>query len=84
MQFKRSILGGSVSEAELRETVRYVMLIADQYDDRIQARWGGKRAIDVANKPAPPHRRQLRVKMHTGADAMDETFQLDPEDLQND
>ena len=67
---------------ELRETVRYVMSIADQYDDRIQARWGGKRAIDVAAKAAPPHRRQLRVKLHTGAEQLDETFLMNPEDLQ--
>ena len=80
VQFRRAVLGVSLSEAELRETVRYVMLIADQYDDRIQARWGGRRAIDSQSKAAPPHRRSLRVKMDSGAELVDETFQMDPDE----
>lgn len=44
--FQHSILGLSCEAHEVRLTVQTVMHVADQYDDRIQARWGGQRAID--------------------------------------
>lgn len=81
VQFRRAILGPSLTETELRASVQYLMLIADQYDDRIQSRWGGQRASDSRPMPSPPHRRQLRVKMQTGVAAADETVQVDSDDI---
>ncbi len=79
--FKHATISGSLTEDTLRATVQTVMLIADQYDDRIQHRWGGKRAADGRPNRAPLHRRQLQVKMQTGADAVDETVQYDSEEI---
>ena len=44
--FKHATIASSLTEDILRASVQTVMLCADQYDDRIQTRWGGKRAAD--------------------------------------
>jgi hypothetical protein len=79
--FKHATIGTALSEDSLRASVQTVMLIADQYDDRIQARWGGQRATDSRPSRPQPHRRQLRVKMQTGADAVDETVKYDSDEI---
>jgi hypothetical protein len=44
--FEHTIMGSTCDHNELRSSVSAVVLIADEYDDNIIARWGGKRAID--------------------------------------
>lgn len=51
--FNHSILGGDgMDERELVATVHDVALIADEYDDRIVARYGGARMQDVVEESA--------------------------------
>ena len=44
--FEHTILGSTCDHEELTSSVSAVVLIADEYDDNIIDRWGGKRAID--------------------------------------
>ncbi len=44
--FQHTIIGSTVDKNELKETVANVMRIADQYDDYIVEKWGGKRGLD--------------------------------------
>jgi hypothetical protein len=54
--FAHSILGGeSMDEKELIATVHDVALVADEYDDRIVARYGGARMQDIIEESALAH-----------------------------
>jgi hypothetical protein len=54
--FCHSILGGpDMDPHELVATVRDVALVADEYDDRIVARYGGARMQDVVEQSAMQH-----------------------------
>ncbi len=54
--FCHSILGGAdMDPHELVATVRDVALVADEYDDRIVARYGGARMQDVVEQSAMQH-----------------------------
>lgn len=44
--FEHTILGSTCDPEELRSSVSSVVLIADEYDDLIVEKWGGKRAVD--------------------------------------
>ncbi|ELS31749.1 hypothetical protein Pse7429DRAFT_2855 [Pseudanabaena biceps PCC 7429] len=44
--FEHSIVGSTCDIKELEASVKAVMEIADEYDDKIVQRWGGKRALD--------------------------------------
>jgi hypothetical protein len=44
--FEHSLVGASCDLVELNHSVTTVIRIADNYDDEIVARWGGKRALD--------------------------------------
>jgi hypothetical protein len=44
--FEHSIVGSTCDMKELEASVKAVMEIADEYDDKIVDRWGGKRALD--------------------------------------
>jgi hypothetical protein len=44
--FEHSLVGESCDHMELNHSVTTVIRIADNYDDEIVARWGGKRALD--------------------------------------
>lgn len=79
--FQHTILGSGVSEDVVRTSVQTVMLVADQYDDRIQQRWGGRRSVDTSPRTQGFRPRKLQVKAQTGADTCDETLQFDAEDL---
>jgi hypothetical protein len=54
--FTHSILGGTgMDPRELSATVHDVALVADEYDDRIVARYGGSRMQDVVEQSAMAH-----------------------------
>jgi hypothetical protein len=54
--FCHSILGGeAMDEREIVATVHDVALVADDYDDRIVARYGGQRMQDVIEQSAIAH-----------------------------
>ena len=54
--FTHSILGGpSMDQREIVATVHDVALVADEYDDRIVARYGGSRMQDVIEQSAISH-----------------------------
>ncbi len=54
--FAHSILGGDdMDEKELVATVHDAALVADEYDDRIVARYGGARMQDVIEQSALQH-----------------------------
>ncbi len=56
IMFGHSILGGeSMDVKELVATVHDVALVADEYDDRIVARYGGARMQDVIEEKAMSH-----------------------------
>ena len=56
IMFVHSILGGtSMDPKELLATVHDVALVADEYDDRIVARYGGARMQDVVEQSAMAH-----------------------------
>src|SRR5262245_2483439 len=60
--FTHSILGGQqMDEREVVATVHDVALVADEYDDRIVARYGGSRMQDVVQESA-------MAKLFGGAD----------------
>ena len=44
--FEHAIVGSTCDKAELKASVMAVVVTADQYDDKIVARWGGQRALD--------------------------------------
>jgi Putative bacterial sensory transduction regulator len=44
--FKHSVVGDTLDPGELANSVRAVLTLADQYDDEITSRFGGKRAVD--------------------------------------
>jgi hypothetical protein len=44
--FEHSLVGSSCDQVELKHSVTTVVRLADDYDDEIVARWGGKRALD--------------------------------------
>lgn len=44
--FEHSILGSTCDQKELGTSVVAVVRTADEYDDRIVERWGGRRALD--------------------------------------
>jgi len=44
--FEHSIVGSTCDRKELESSVKAVIEIADEYDDKIVERWGGKRALD--------------------------------------
>jgi hypothetical protein len=56
IMFGHTILGGDGMDAkELLATVHDVALVADEYDDRIVARYGGARMQDVIEEKAMSH-----------------------------
>ena len=67
--FHHSMLGGpSMDEKELIATVHDVALVADEYDDRIVARYGGSRMQDVVERSAMNH----LFGVDDGADLIDD------------
>lgn len=44
--FEHSLVGSSCDRVELKHSVQNVIRLADDYDDEIVARWGGKRALE--------------------------------------
>lgn len=44
--FEHSLVGSACDQVELKHSVNTVIRIADDYDDEIVARWGGKRALE--------------------------------------
>lgn len=44
--FQHAIVGSRADKEELRASVMAVIITADEYDDKIVARWGGQRALD--------------------------------------
>lgn len=46
IRFEHTIVGSTCDMKELQTSVRAVLETADQYDDSIAVRWGGKRALD--------------------------------------
>jgi hypothetical protein len=48
IQFEHTIVGSTCDPEELEASVIAVLETADEYDDRIVARWGGERALDRA------------------------------------
>ncbi|MBE9076901.1 YbjN domain-containing protein [Romeria aff. gracilis LEGE 07310] len=44
--FEHSLVGSSCDRIELKHSVQNVIRLADDYDDEIVARWGGKRALE--------------------------------------
>jgi len=46
--FQHTIVGSTCDPAELEASVREVLEIADDYDDKIVSRWGGQRELDRA------------------------------------
>jgi hypothetical protein len=44
--FEYTILGSSFNKKELDTSVRAVLDVADQYDDKIVEQWGGRRALE--------------------------------------
>jgi hypothetical protein len=74
--FTHSMVGSTLDREELVASVESVLEIADQYDDEIQRRWGGMRALDslVADEPtADEERPQVRkfTRIQLAANGMD-------------
>lgn len=44
--FEHTIVGSTCDKKELESSVKAVLEVADQYDDYIVDKWGGKRALD--------------------------------------
>lgn len=44
--FEHSLVGSTCDKQELKTSVITVVKFADEYDDKIVQRWGGKRALD--------------------------------------
>jgi hypothetical protein len=56
--FSHTLLGGATLNAtELTATVRDVAIIADEYDDRIAARYGGQTMQDLLEESVIEHLR---------------------------
>ncbi|MEM1171811.1 MAG: YbjN domain-containing protein [Cyanobacteria bacterium P01_H01_bin.35] len=45
--FQHSIVGSTCDPNELEESALAVLEVADNYDDKIVERWGGKRGLDI-------------------------------------
>uniref|UniRef100_UPI0035C8ECDD T3SS (YopN, CesT) and YbjN peptide-binding chaperone 1 n=1 Tax=Okeania sp. SIO2F4 TaxID=2607790 RepID=UPI0035C8ECDD len=45
--FEHSIVGSICDQNELEVSVLAVLEVADDYDDKIVERWGGKRGLDI-------------------------------------
>ena len=43
---EHTIVGSGADRNELRASILAILVIADEFDDQIQERWGGLRAID--------------------------------------
>ena len=67
--FRANLLGTTATERDIRAVVWTVMNVADQYDDRLQARWGGLRASD--------RKRFAQVQVEASTNDFDETIQFD-------
>ncbi len=48
--FEHSIVGSTCDLNGLEESVLAVLKVADDYDDKIVPRWGGKRGLDIPLK----------------------------------
>jgi len=48
-----AIVGSECDRAELLTSVNAILTLADDYDDAIVSRWGGRRAVDRALDAAP-------------------------------
>ncbi len=46
---QHTVVGTSITSANLVRVLESVAYIADDYDDRIRARWGGHRAVDLTD-----------------------------------
>ena len=44
--FEHTIVGSSCDKPELEASVKAVLKVADEYDDKIVEQWGGERAMD--------------------------------------
>lgn len=64
--FSHTLLGGpSLNAEELTATVRDVAIIADEYDDRIAARYGGQTMQDLLEESVVEHIRTAHGKDFT-------------------
>ena len=55
IHYCHKIAGASCNKNELKASMMAVATAADEYDDVIKARWGGKRWFDSAMQPRPHH-----------------------------
>jgi Putative bacterial sensory transduction regulator len=63
--FSHTLLGGSTLNAEeLTATVRDVAIIADEYDDRIAARYGGQTMQELLEESVVEHLRSAPTRDH--------------------
>jgi len=63
--FSHTLLGGDTLEAvELTTTIRDVAIIADEYDDRIAARYGGQTMQELLEESVVEHFRSAHGKDH--------------------
>jgi len=46
--FQYAIVGVTADKEEVKTAMLLVLQTADRYDDQIQARWGGRRAVDMS------------------------------------
>lgn len=53
VMFEHSLVGSTCDKQELKTSVITVVKFADEYDDKIVARWGGQRALDRQLTPSP-------------------------------
>ncbi|OLP19263.1 hypothetical protein BST81_05740 [Leptolyngbya sp. 'hensonii'] len=53
VMFEHSLVGSTCDKQELKTSVITVIKFADEYDDKIVAKWGGQRALDRQLVPAP-------------------------------
>lgn len=47
--FEHTIVGSTCDKKELESSVKAVLEVADDYDDRLVEKWGGQRALDRIN-----------------------------------
>ena len=63
--FSYTLLGGkTLDPVELTTTIRDVAIIADEYDDRIAARYGGQTMQDLLEESVVDHFRTAHAKDH--------------------
>ena len=63
--FSHTLLGGATLDAEeLNTTIRDVAIIADEYDDRIAARYGGQTMQELLEESVIDHFRTAHGKDH--------------------